>query len=43
MEKWDELTSFPREMALALLEGQKLAKNLVNMVLPYEKKFQALL
>ena len=42
MEKWDELTSFPREMALALLEGQKLAKDLVNMVLPYEKKISSI-
>lgn len=42
MEKWDELTSFPREMALALLEGQKLAKDLVNTVLPYGKKISSI-
>lgn len=41
MANLDDPLSFPREMALALSEGQKLVKNLVNTVLPYGKKISS--
>ena len=42
MSIWDDTKSFPREIALALVEGQKLVNELVNAMPLYRKKISSI-
>lgn len=42
MSIWDDPKSFPREIALALVEGQKLVNELVNAMPLYRKKISSI-